>query len=88
MVEDDKNLREITVKLLQDGGYRVIEAKDAEEALRIMAASQPAIDLLLTDVIMPGKSGPELANRPGKAILSFARCSCRDTPAIWLVDTE
>jgi two-component system cell cycle sensor histidine kinase/response regulator CckA len=63
VVEDDKTLREITVKLLQDGGYRVVEAKDAEDALRIMAASQPEIDLLLTDVIMPDKSGPELARQ-------------------------
>jgi PAS domain S-box-containing protein len=63
VVEDDSTLREITVKLLQDGGYRVIEAKDAEDALTIMAASQPEIDLLLTDVIMPDKSGPELARQ-------------------------
>ena len=63
VVEDDNTLREITVKLLQDGGYRVIEAKDAEDALTIMAASQPEIDLLLTDVIMPDKSGPELARQ-------------------------
>jgi CheY-like chemotaxis protein len=63
VVEDDKTLREITVKLLQDGGYRVVEAKDAEEALTIMAASQPEVDLLLTDVIMPDKSGAELARQ-------------------------
>ena len=63
VVEDDKTLREITVKLLQDGGYRVVEAKDAEEALAIMAASQPEVDLLLTDVIMPDKSGAELARQ-------------------------
>jgi len=41
----------------------VVEAKDAEDALAIMAASQPEIDLLLTDVIMPDKSGPELARQ-------------------------
>jgi two-component system, cell cycle sensor histidine kinase and response regulator CckA len=63
VVEDDKTLREITVKLLQDGGYRVVEAKDAEDALTILAASQPEIDLLLTDVIMPAKSGAELARQ-------------------------
>jgi two-component system, cell cycle sensor histidine kinase and response regulator CckA len=63
VVEDDKKLREITVKLLQDGGYRVVEAKDAEDALTILAASQPGIDLLLTDVIMPAKSGAELARQ-------------------------
>jgi CheY-like chemotaxis protein len=60
VVEDDKTLRELAVKLLQDGGYRVLEAKDPEDALRILAASEE-IDLLLTDVVMPGTSGAELA---------------------------
>jgi PAS domain S-box-containing protein len=61
VVEDDKNLREITVNLLRGGGYRVFEAKDAEQALRIISDPSQTIDLLLTDVIMPGKSGAELA---------------------------
>jgi PAS domain S-box-containing protein len=63
VVEDDRTLSELTVKLLQDGGYRVVEAKDAEDALRIMAASQPEIDLLLTDVVMSGTSGVELVRQ-------------------------
>jgi two-component system, cell cycle sensor histidine kinase and response regulator CckA len=63
VVEDDKILRELTVKLLLDGGYRVIEAKDGEDALRIMGTSEAGIDLLLTDVIMPDKSGPELVKQ-------------------------
>jgi PAS domain S-box-containing protein len=66
VVEDDKNLREITVKLLEDGGYRVVGAKDSDDALAIVAASQPEIDLLLTDVIMPAMSGPELVKRAGE----------------------
>jgi two-component system, cell cycle sensor histidine kinase and response regulator CckA len=61
VVEDEKNLREVAVTLLQQGGYRVLEAKDAEEALRIIRTSQLEISLLLTDVIMPGRSGAELA---------------------------
>jgi CheY-like chemotaxis protein len=63
VVEDDKTLRELTVKLLLDGGYRVIEAKDGEDALTIMATSEAGVDLLLTDVIMPEKSGPELVKQ-------------------------
>jgi signal transduction histidine kinase/CheY-like chemotaxis protein len=63
VVEDDENLREITVKLLEDAGYRVAGASNAEEALTIMAASQPEIDLLLTDVIMPGTNGADLVRR-------------------------
>jgi PAS domain S-box-containing protein len=63
VVEDDQTLREITVTLLKDGGYRVFEAKDSEEALRSIADSQVEIDLVLTDVVMPGKSGPELVKQ-------------------------
>ena len=63
VVEDDKTLRELTVQLLRDGGYRVIEAKDGEDAVRILATSEAGIDLLLTDVIMPEKSGPELVKQ-------------------------
>ena len=66
VVEDDKTLRGLTIKLLVDGGYRVIEAKDGEDALRIMSASEAAIDLLLTDVIMPQKSGPDLVKQVEK----------------------
>lgn len=63
VAEDDQTLREITVTLLKDGGYRVLEAKNSQDALRSIAASQVEIDLLLTDVVMPGKSGPELVKQ-------------------------
>ena len=61
VVEDEKKLRDVTVTLLQQGGYRVLEAKDAKDALEVMANSEQGIDLLLTDVVMPEKSGAELA---------------------------
>jgi DNA-binding NtrC family response regulator len=60
VVEDDDTLRKLTVNLLLDGGYQVMESKGAEEALRIMANLEAEIDLLLTDVVMPDQSGPEL----------------------------
>jgi len=60
VVEDDGPLRELAVQMLQDAGYQVIEATNAEYALDLMKASKPRIDLLLTDVIMPGNSGVEL----------------------------
>jgi two-component system, cell cycle sensor histidine kinase and response regulator CckA len=63
VVEDDKSMREITVKLLQVGGYRVVDVKDADEALRTLKAHDPEIDLLLTDVIMPGMSGADLVKQ-------------------------
>jgi CheY-like chemotaxis protein len=67
VVEDDKTMREITVKLLQDGGYTVVDAKDAEEALEMLGAPSPEIDLLLTDVILTGTSGAELVKRAKKS---------------------
>jgi DNA-binding NtrC family response regulator len=60
VVEDDELLRDLVVRMLQDAGYQVIEAKNAEAALDIVKASKAGIDLLLTDAIMPGKSGAEL----------------------------
>jgi signal transduction histidine kinase len=60
VVEDDETLRQLTVSMLQDAGYRVIQAADAKTALGILHVSNPAIDLLLTDVIMPGESGVAL----------------------------
>jgi two-component system cell cycle sensor histidine kinase/response regulator CckA len=60
VVEDDEPLRDLTVRMLKDAGYRVIEAGNADAAIGILKTSKPAIDLLLTDVIMPGKSGAQL----------------------------
>lgn len=60
VVEDDESLRELTARMLQDAGYQVIEARDTDNALDIVRTSQPRIDLLLTDVIMPGRTGIEL----------------------------
>ena len=60
VVEDDEPLRELTVSMLLEAGYRVIEAGNAEAALDIAKTSDPRIDLLLADVIMPGMSGIDL----------------------------
>ncbi len=63
LVEDEPWLRDIAYKVLTREGYRVMVAGDAAEALVQAARSTEAIDLLLTDVIMPGMSGPSLAAR-------------------------
>ena len=60
VVEDNKALRELAIRLLADAGYRVIEARNAEDALGILETHQLEIDLLFTDVIMPGKTGVQL----------------------------
>jgi two-component system cell cycle sensor histidine kinase/response regulator CckA len=60
VVEDDEPLRKLAVNILQDAGYRVIEAKDAKSALSLLEVSGSEVDLLLTDVIMPEKTGVDL----------------------------
>lgn len=60
LVEDEDQVRILARKILRRLGYRVLEARGADEALRT-AAGAPRIDLLLTDVVMPKTSGRELA---------------------------
>jgi PAS domain S-box-containing protein len=61
MVEDNKDLRTVTLKQLTDLGYRTLEADNAKAALKILA-ERPDIDLLFTDIVMPGgMTGTELA---------------------------
>jgi two-component system cell cycle sensor histidine kinase/response regulator CckA len=59
VVEDADGLRELIRRLLQRHGYTVLVAANADEALRLFE-QHASIDLLLTDVVMPGASGPEL----------------------------
>ncbi len=61
IVEDEALLRAANREFLEAKGYRVLEANNGTEALRICQTHQGAIDLLITDVIMPGISGIELA---------------------------
>jgi DNA-binding NtrC family response regulator len=56
-------MRGLTRKLLQEHGYNIIEAKDGRSALEWMKSNGSSIDLLLTDVMMPRMSGPELAEQ-------------------------
>ncbi len=64
LVEDDEIMRSLTRQMLKEQGYTVVEASHGKAALEWMQANhgQP-IDLLLTDVVMPAMSGPELAER-------------------------
>ncbi len=63
LVEDEDGVRRLVRGVLQSHGYNVLEATDASDALRIAQETESAIDLLLTDVVMPGMSGRELADR-------------------------
>jgi CheY-like chemotaxis protein len=61
VVEDEVNLRRLARQYLERQGYKILEAEDGAAALQIVDGHEGAIDLLLTDVIMPGMNGRELA---------------------------
>jgi hypothetical protein len=63
LVEDDKDVRVLAATILRDLGYNVLEAENADEALKTIEHYVPAIHLILTDVVMPGMAGPELLQR-------------------------
>jgi CheY-like chemotaxis protein len=73
VVEDAAGLRALTKRLLERSGYSVLTAADGDEALRLFDAAE-RIDVVLTDVMMPGTTGPELiaqltARRPGVKVI-------------------
>jgi DNA-binding response OmpR family regulator len=74
LVDDDDGVRTFVRTILRAGGYKVLEAKNGEEALRVAREYAGPIALLLTDVVMPRVSGRQLADllsaeRPGLKIL-------------------
>jgi DNA-binding NtrC family response regulator len=68
VVEDHPPLRELIENVLNDAGYNVITAADGNEALRIVDENENSVDLLLTDLTMPGMTGDVLVQQ-------FQRCS-------------
>ena len=74
LVEDEESVRLLARRVLARAGYRVLEAGGGARALEVAAAHQGPIDLLLTDVVMPGVGGPSLAEavartRPSTRVL-------------------
>jgi two-component system cell cycle sensor histidine kinase/response regulator CckA len=63
LVEDEPGIRLFTKRILDSAGYRVIEAADGLDAERLFSARQEPVDLVVSDVIMPGCDGPELLRR-------------------------
>ncbi len=62
IVDDEDDVRKLLVDVLRIGSYRVLEARDAEQALEVANAHGSPIDLLVTDIVMPGMTGMELAD--------------------------
>lgn len=62
-VEDNIQIAEITCLMLEDSGLDIVQANSAEEALRFAEEEQQSFDIVLTDVVMPGLSGVQLARR-------------------------
>ena len=74
LVEDEAPVRAFAARALRMRGYEVIEAEDAEQALELLSDETLAVDLFITDVIMPGKDGPTwvreaLALRPHSRVI-------------------
>ena len=72
LVEDEDIVRALSTEILEKHGYRVLSASNGEEGLRICEEFEEPIHLLVTDVVMPGMSGRELAER-----LAFVRPQAR-----------
>jgi two-component system, cell cycle sensor histidine kinase and response regulator CckA len=62
LVEDEAFVREITCEILEDAGYRVLKVCNATEAKAVFQRHGKTVKLLLTDVVLPGQNGRELAN--------------------------
>jgi two-component system cell cycle sensor histidine kinase/response regulator CckA len=68
LVEDEEMVRGLICEVLRREGYRVLACSDATEGIETSIRLGPRIDLLLTDVVMPGMNGPEMANRIQKTL--------------------
>jgi two-component system cell cycle sensor histidine kinase/response regulator CckA len=89
LVEDEAGVRQLSKRLLDDAGYRVLVASDGNAAEKLFDRHAESIDLLVTDVIMPRCGGPELVSRlevrrPGLKVLYMSGYSekfpARDAP--------
>jgi CheY-like chemotaxis protein/anti-sigma regulatory factor (Ser/Thr protein kinase) len=63
VVEDEDRVRQMTGRMLESSGYRVLTASSGAQAMRILEAHSQPVHAMLTDVVMPGMSGPELVQR-------------------------
>jgi len=84
LVDDEQAVRSIVLKILQRANYDVLEAEDGAAAIAIAEKHPGAIDLVVTDMFMPGMMGPEtvrklLAIRPGLRALFMSGYADKDS---------
>ncbi len=88
LVEDESAVRKVSCMILRGAGYTVLEAENGEQAIKIMEAEYRSIDLVITDVVMPGMGGPdfwrEMRDRHLEAPVLYMSGYARST----LTDTE
>ncbi len=63
LVEDDQGVRDVSEMILREFGYQVLKAENGEEALQVIEKNGKEIQLMITDLVMPGMSGKELTDR-------------------------
>jgi signal transduction histidine kinase/CheY-like chemotaxis protein len=88
VVEDEDAVRAVTVRFLEGAGYTVLQARDGQDALAILEREVEEVDLLLTDVVMPRMSGPDLANRAMTLRPSLKLIFCSGYPRGLLDDQD
>src|SRR5687767_2552370 len=84
LVDDEQAVRAIVVKILKRANYNVLEAESGDAALRIAESHSGKIDLLLSDMYMPGLRGPEVAQKlapkcPGIRVLFMSGYADQDS---------
>ena len=84
LVDDEQSVRAIVVKILRRANYNVLEAENGEDAIRISESHPEKIDLLISDMYMPGLRGPEVAKalapkRPGLRVLFMSGYADQDS---------
>ena len=91
VVEDDDAVRDVTTRILRRSGYQILESSSAEEGLTRIRSHGEEVDLLLTDIGLPDRSGPELADEattelPDLPVLFMSGFPGQRAPEIPLAD--
>ena len=86
LVDDEQSVRAIVLRILRRANFNVLEAATGQDALRISDSHAGTIDLLVTDMFMPGMRGPEVADqliakRPGIRVVFMSGYSDHDPKA-------